>query len=64
MQPTNQSHMHIHNLGEWVQVFTGHAGLVLSSINNSHLCESEVTSVGTNYIWNMLSNDLTQMQSH
>lgn len=54
--------MHIYNLQERVQVFIGHADLVLSSINNSHLCEGEVTLMGTSYIWNILSNNLTQMQ--
>lgn len=46
-QPTN-AHMHIYNLQERVQVFIGHADLVLSSIKNSHLCEGEVTLMGTN----------------
>lgn len=62
-RPTNQQpHTHIYNLQEKSSGLYMSCRSSLSSIDNSHLCEAEVTLMGTNYIWNILLNNLKEMQ--
>lgn len=61
--PTNQDpQAHIYNLQEKRSGLHRSCWSSLSSIDNSHLCEAEVTLMGTNYIWNILLNNLKEMQ--